>query len=73
MNHLNFSVSDILATEANVILQVSSQDLKEFAQDILVGAKSVAMIEAEAAATSDQLLTIDEAAKLLSVSLKILR
>lgn len=68
MNHLNFSVSDILATEANVILQVSSQDLKEFAQDILVGAKSVAMIEAEAAATSDQLLTIDEAAELLSVS-----
>ena len=61
-------ISDILASEANVILQVSSDDLKAFAQEILIGAKSIAMLEAEAAASSDQLLTIDEAAKLLSVS-----
>ena len=64
----SYSLPDILASDANVILQVSAKDLKEFAQDILVGAKSVAMIEAEAAATSDQLLTIDEASELLSVS-----
>jgi excisionase family DNA binding protein len=65
---INHTISDILASDANVILQVSAKDLKEFAQNILVGAKSVAMIEAEAAATSDQLLTIDEASELLSVS-----
>lgn len=63
-----FNLSDILASEANVILQVSSDDLKMFAQDILIGAKSVAMLEAETAASSDQLLTIDEASKLLAVS-----
>lgn len=61
-------LSDILASDANVILQVSAKDLKEFAQNILIGAKSVAMIEAEAAATSDQLISVDEAARLLSVS-----
>ena len=63
-----FNLSDILASEANVILQVSSDDLKMFAQDILIGAKSVAMLEAETAASGDQLLTIDEASKLLAVS-----
>ena len=64
----NYSITDLLASDTNVILQVSSNDLKEFAQNILIGAKSIAMLEAEAAATSDQLLTIDEAAELLSVS-----
>ena len=68
MINSHYSISDILASEANVILQVSLKDLNEFAQNILTGAKSIAMIEAEAAATSDQLLTIDEAAELLSVS-----
>ena len=66
-NLLNYSLSE-LASLPNVILQVSADDLKEFAREILIGAKSVAMIEAEAAAQSDQLLTIDEAARLLSVS-----
>ena len=70
LNKMNtkFNLSDILASEANVILQVSSDDLKMFAQDILIGAKSVAMLEAETAASGDQLLTIDEASKLLAVS-----
>lgn len=62
------NIKDILCTEKNFILQVSSEDLKAFAQEILIGAKSIAMIEAEMVATSDKLLTIDEAAKLLSVS-----
>ena len=62
------NIMDILASDANVIIQVTSKDLKEFANEIIIGAKSVAMIEAEAAASSDQLLSIDEAAKLLSVS-----
>ena len=51
-----------------MVLRLKKEDLKEFANQILLGAKSIAMLEAEAAATSDQLLTIDEAAKLLSVS-----
>ena len=62
------TIQNILNSESNIIIQVSSEDLKAFAQEILIGAKSIAMIEAEAAASSDQLLTIDEAAKLLSVS-----
>ncbi len=52
----------------NVILQVSLEDLKKFAQEILIGAKSIAMIEAEAAASGDQLLTVEEAARMLAVS-----
>jgi excisionase family DNA binding protein len=68
MNQQFISVQDLLLSSENVILQLSKEDLKEFANQILHGAKSIAMLEAEAAATSDQLLSIDEAAKLLSVS-----
>ena len=62
------NINNLLNSESNIIIQVSSEDLKAFAQEILIGAKSIAMIEAETAVSSDQLLTIDEAAKLLSVS-----
>lgn len=62
------NINHLLNSESNIIIQVSSEDLKAFAQEILIGAKNIAMIEAEVAASSDQLLTIDEAAKLLSVS-----
>ncbi len=62
------TIQNILNSESNIIIQVSLEDLKAFAQEILIGAKSIAMIEAEAAASSDQLLTVDEAARLLSVS-----
>ena len=68
MNQQFISIQDLLISPENVILQLSKEDLKEFANQILHGAKSIAMLEAEAAATSDQLLSIDEAAKLLSVS-----
>ncbi|MBQ9556965.1 MAG: helix-turn-helix domain-containing protein [Muribaculaceae bacterium] len=64
----NNRLLDILESNTNVIIQISLNDLKEFAQNILTGAKSIAMLEAEAAATSDQLLSVDEAAELLSVS-----
>ena len=62
------SIQNLLLSPENMVLQLKKEDLKEFANQILLGAKSIAMLEAEAAATSDQLLTIDEAAKLLSVS-----
>lgn len=62
------NINHLLNSESNIVIQVSSEDLKAFAQEILIGAKSIAMIEAEAAASSDQLLTVDEAARLLSVS-----
>ena len=62
------NINNLLNSESNIIIQVSSEDLKAFAQEILIEAKSIAMIEAEAAASNDQLLTIDETAKLLSVS-----
>ena len=62
------SIQNLLLSSENMVLQLNKEDLKEFANQILHGAKSIAMLEAEAAATSDQLLSIDEAAKLLSVS-----
>ena len=62
------SIQNLLLSPENMVLQVKKEDLKEFANQILLGAKSIAMLEAEAAATSDQLLSIDEVAKLLSVS-----
>ena len=62
------SIQNLLLSSENMVLQLKKEDLKEFANQILLGAKSIAMLEAEAAATSDHLLSIDEAAKLLSVS-----
>jgi len=61
-------IEKLITENPNVIFQVSGENLMAFAEQILLGAKSVAMIEAETAAISDQLLTIGEAAKLLHVS-----
>ncbi len=61
-------IEKLITENPNVIFQVSGENLMAFAEQILLGAKSVAMIEAETADTSDQLLTIGEAAKLLHVS-----
>ena len=61
-------IEKLISDNPNVIFQISGFELKAFAEQILLGAKSVAMIEAEAAASSDQLLTIGEVAELLHVS-----
>ena len=61
-------IEKLITENPNVIFQVSGENLMAFAEQILLGAKSIAMIEAEAAASADQLLTIGEAAKLLQVS-----
>ena len=61
-------IEKLITENPNVIFQVSGENLMAFAEQILLGAKSIAMIEAEAAASADQLLTIGEVAKLLQVS-----
>jgi excisionase family DNA binding protein len=66
MNYL--SLNALIDEHPNVIFQLSGRDLKAFAEEILLGAKSIAMFEAEAAAKADVLITLDEASKLLHVS-----
>lgn len=66
MNYLSFNA--LIDEHPNVIFQLSGRDLKAFAEEILLGAKSIAMFEAEAAAKADVLITLDEASKLLHVS-----
>lgn len=66
MNYL--SLNSLIDEHPNVIFQLSGRDLKAFAEEILLGAKSIAMFEAEAAAKADVLITLDEASKLLHVS-----
>lgn len=61
-------IEKLITENPNVIFQVSGADLKAFAEQLLIGAKAVAMQETEALTTGDQLLTIDEASELLSVS-----
>ena len=65
---MNSSILETLNSETNVILQVSSKDLKEFARILLLGGQSIAREQAKLDAKADRLLTIEEAAKLLSVS-----
>ena len=66
--NLDLDIDKLLNSCPNIIFQVSGKDLKSFAQTILEGAKQIAMQEAEAAKTTDQLMAIDEASKLLDVS-----
>ena len=61
-------IEKLITENPNVIFQVSGADLKAFAEQLLIGAKAIAMQETEALTTGDQLLTIDEASELLSVS-----
>ena len=61
-------IEKLITENPNVIFQVSGADLKAFADQLLIGAKAIAMQEAEELATNDKLLTIDEASELLSVS-----
>ena len=61
-------IEKLITENPNVIFQVSGADLKAFAEQLLIGAKAIAMQETEALTTGDQLLTMDEASELLSVS-----
>ena len=61
-------IEKLITENPNVILQVTGKDLKAFAEQLLIGAKAIAMQEAEEIASNDKLLTIDEASELLSVS-----
>lgn len=59
-------IEKMISDNPNVIFQISGLELKAFAEQILIGAKAIAM--QEAAEKKEQLLTIDEAAELLKVS-----
>ena len=65
-------IEKLISDNPNVIIQISGFELKAFAEKLLLGAKAIAMQEAEdvrvAAESKEQLLTIEEAAKLLKVS-----
>ena len=52
-------IEKLITENPNVIFQVSGADLKAFADQLLIGAKAIAMQEAEELATNDKLLTIE--------------
>lgn len=58
----------IIQENPNLILQVTACDLNEFLDDLIMEMRSIALSEAQAIKHGDRLLTIDEAAKALSVS-----
>ena len=61
-------IEKVITENPNVIFQVTGADLKAFAEQLLIGAKAIAMQEVEDAARNDKLLSVEEAAELLSVS-----
>lgn len=61
-------LATILNEHPNLILQVRAGDLSEFLDDLIMEMRSIALSEAKAIKHGDRLLTIDEAAKALSVS-----
>lgn len=62
------TISELLQNAPNIILQVTGQDLMDFAEDIMVNATSIARLELEKAQAQEQLLTIDEVCSMLKVS-----
>ena len=60
-------IEKLITENPNVVFQVTGADLKAFADQLLIGAKAIAMQEAEDAA-NNKLLSVEEAAELLSVS-----
>ena len=65
---LGSNLTEILEANSNVIFQVRGEDLKEFSNQLLLGAQNIAREQAELAAKADKLLTVEEAAHMLSVS-----
>ena len=65
---MKYNLDTLIDEHPNVILQISGEDLRAFAHEILIGAKAIAKAEVEAAAKSDELLTIQEVSDLLEVS-----
>ena len=61
-------LTTILNEHPNLILQVRAGDLSEFLDDLIMEMRSIALSEAQAVKHGDRLLTINEAAKALSVS-----
>lgn len=61
-------IEKMISDNPNVIFQISGLELKAFAEQILIGAKAIAMQEVEDAARNNKLLSVEEAAELLSVS-----
>lgn len=59
---------DILAAGPNVIFQLRKEDLENFSRSLLLGAQSIAHEQAELAEKADKLLTVEDAAQMLSVS-----
>lgn len=64
-NYLN--IEKLIAEYPNIIFQVTGEDLRKFAENLLLNERAIAMQEAEEAARN-KLITVEEAAKLLSVS-----
>lgn len=64
-NYLN--IEKLITDYPNVIFQISGEDLRKFAECLLLNERAIAMQEAEEAARN-KLISVEEAAKLLSVS-----
>lgn len=64
-NYLN--IEKLITEYPNIIFQVTGEDLRKFAENLLLNERAIAMQEAEEAARN-KLISVEEAAKLLSVS-----
>lgn len=62
----NLNLTDFIGS--NVSIQVKIEDLQDFAKQILLGAQCIVREQIKAAARADKLLTVEEAAQMLSVS-----
>ena len=61
-------LSTIINENPNLILQVTASDLRYFLDDLIFEIRSMTLAEAKEIKRGDSLLTINEAAELLSVS-----
>ncbi len=65
---MGIELNKVIKEHPNLIIQMTAGDLMDFAKELLLGEKAIALSMAEELNARDRLITVEEAAKMLHVS-----
>lgn len=68
VNFMGIELNKVIKEHPNLIIQMTAGDLMDFAKELLLGEKAIALSMAEELNARDRLITVEEAAKMLHVS-----
>ena len=68
VSFMGIELNKVIKEHPNLIIQMTAGDLMDFAKELLLGEKAIALSMAEELNARDRLITVEEAAKMLHVS-----